>query len=66
MTAGVAEYVATRLRQEPPRGAPVVPGSTPVVAFGDPTRAAVATLGINPSWKEFLHSDGRLRAGVDA
>ena len=31
----------------------VVPGSTPVIAFGDPLTATVATLGINPSWREF-------------
>lgn len=35
----------------------VVPGSTPVVAFGDPRGASVATLGINPSLWEFCASD---------
>jgi hypothetical protein len=40
----------------------VVPGTTPVIAFGDPRRAEVATLGINPSWREFL-GDDRLLAG---
>ncbi|HXF50611.1 MAG TPA: hypothetical protein VNM43_02880 [Dehalococcoidia bacterium] len=31
-----------------------MPGSTPVVAFGDPLAAEVATLGINPSVREFM------------
>ena len=30
----------------------VVTGSTPVVAFGDPRTATVATLGIKPSWRQ--------------
>jgi hypothetical protein len=37
-----------------PRDCHVVPGSTPVVSFGDFTRAKVATLGINPSSNEFM------------
>ncbi len=32
----------------------VIAGSTPVISFGDFTRAKIATLGINPSSKEFL------------
>ena len=43
--------------------AEVVSGSTPVVAFGDPRTASVATLGINPSWREFLADDGSLLCG---
>ena len=31
-----------------------VPGSTPVISFGDFTKARVATIGINPSSKEFV------------
>src|SRR6516164_216438 len=41
----------------------IVTGSTPVVAFGDPRAAIVATLGINPSWREFLSDDGSLLCG---
>ena len=41
------------VRREAPV-AEVVPESTPVVAFGDPFVATVATLGINPSLREFL------------
>ena len=32
----------------------IVPGTTPVISFGDFTKAQVATIGINPSTKEFL------------
>jgi hypothetical protein len=37
-----------------PRDCDVVRGSTPVVSFGDFTKAKVATIGINPSSKEFM------------
>ena len=43
--------------------AEVVHGTTPILAFGDPRHAKVATLGINPSGKEFV-VDGRLLAGA--
>jgi hypothetical protein len=42
--------------------AEVVCGTTPVLSFGDLRHAEVATLGINPSWREFVE-DGRLLAG---
>ena len=48
------EYLFSMVRRLPPEGTPLVPGSTPVVAFGNPSRAEVATLGINPSANEFL------------
>lgn len=51
------------VRRLPPPGAPVVEGSTPVVSFGDAQRAEVATLGINPSRKEFLDAGGELLRG---
>lgn len=53
------------IRRTPPEGAGVVPGSTPVVAFGDPDRARVATLGLNPSRREFLDRHGRLLDGSE-
>jgi len=40
--------------------APEVPGSTPVIAFGDLTTARVASLRLNPSRLEFLSSTGTL------
>lgn len=47
-------YLAARVRQEPPSGCCVVPASTPVVSFGDAGKARVATLGLNPSRREFV------------
>lgn len=58
----VPDHVTAMVRRSPPEECRVVPGSTPVVAFGDPTHAEVATLGINPSAREFVE-DGRLLAG---
>ena len=56
-------YLVDRACQAPPEGSFVVPGSTPVVAFGNPVRPAVATLGINPSRAEFLDRNGGLLCG---
>ena len=50
------------VRRLPPEGTPVIPLATPVIAFGDPSAARVATIGINPSAREFLEN-GRLLAG---
>ena len=54
----VPEYIERRIRSPIPKGCKVVPDSTPVVAFGDPTKAKIATLGINPSKQEFLDQEG--------
>ena len=37
----------------------IVPGSTPVVSFGNPDTSSVATLGINPSHREFLQGKNK-------
>jgi hypothetical protein len=58
MTDIVPSYIEARIRQRPPDGVPVVQGSTPVVAFGDVRKAEVATLGWNPSKREFLDRSG--------
>ncbi len=54
----ILPYVAERIRRPVPPNACVVPGSTPVVAFGEFRRATVATLGLNPSRIEFLDHHG--------
>ena len=36
----------------------VIPWSSPIPAFGNPPRSVVATLGLNPSNKEFVGDDG--------
>ena len=46
-----------RILEKKPIGAPIVKNSTPVISFGDPNKALAATVGINPSSKEFL--DGK-------
>lgn len=57
------DYLIQRACRPPP-GSSVVPGSTPVVSFGDPVKPMVATLGINPSSREFLSGDGVLLTGA--
>jgi hypothetical protein len=52
------EYIEARIRQRPPAGGAVVASSTPVIAFGDVQKSEVATLGWNPSKREFLDSGG--------
>lgn len=56
------DYLAAMVRRRPPVPE-VVEGSTPVVAFGDWRVAEVATLGINPSGREFLEN-GTLLMGA--
>lgn len=54
MMGGIAPEVAERIRRPMPVGLRVLPGSLPVASFGDPDTASVATLSLNPSWREFL------------
>lgn len=56
MTEALPGYLRDMARRAPPV-AEVVSDSTPVVAFGDPFVAAVATLGINPSRREFVEKE---------
>ena len=55
----IPDYVERRLRRQPSESSAVVPGSTPVVAFGNAAGARVATLGLNPSRQEFLDTHGK-------
>lgn len=57
------DWLAARICREPPDMSLVVPDSTPVLCFGDQRTARVATLGINPSFREFLGADARLLTG---
>ena len=47
------EYIKQRISHPRPTDACVVLQSTPVVSFGDASKAHVATLGLNPSRREF-------------
>lgn len=63
MQTPIPEYIERRIRQPPPPNSAVVPGSTPVLSFGDAQRATVATLGLNPSRVEFLDQHGNELSG---
>jgi hypothetical protein len=56
MAGDITEYLVRMVRRHMPATV-VIPGTTPVIAFGDPRRAEVATLGINPSRREFIEGD---------
>jgi len=58
MNLDVQPEVEARVRRAVPDGAGVLPGSLPVVSFGDPGTAAVATVSLNPSPREFLTRAG--------
>jgi hypothetical protein len=54
----IGPEVEARVRRVIPEGAGVLPGSLPVVSFGDPGSAVVATVSLNPSSREFLTKAG--------
>ncbi len=59
MSVVIQPEVEARIRRVIPEGAGVLPGSLPVVSFGDPGTAAVATVSLNPSSREFLTKAGQ-------
>ncbi len=63
--SGLPAYLEDRVRRQPPIARRVVRGSTPVVSFGDASTARVATLGLNPSRREFCDVGGRLLCGEE-
>jgi hypothetical protein len=56
--------VVHRLDQRLVRDADVIPWSSPVLSFGDVASATVATLGLNPSKREFVDETGRELEGA--
>ncbi len=56
-------YLTAMVRRRPPEFSCVIAGSTPVIAFGNPEKAWAASLGINPSRREFVDDDGTLLGG---
>jgi hypothetical protein len=50
----IKKRVLERVMAPYPKNCHIVPYSTPVVSFGNPETSTVATLGINPSSREFL------------
>lgn len=59
----IAQWQIEMAARPAPPVASIVEGSTPVLSFGDPLRAEVATLGINPSRLEFCSAVGVLLTG---
>jgi hypothetical protein len=55
--------IVERIRRVPPKDSCVLPGSMPVVSFGDLSGARVATLALNPSILEFLSRKGEWLLG---
>ncbi|MCE9545450.1 MAG: hypothetical protein K8T25_08025 [Planctomycetia bacterium] len=53
MTDTLPAYIEERIRRPVPADSFIVPGSTPVISFGNVRTATVATLGLNPSRNEF-------------
>lgn len=60
MTIQVPRYIEERIRRPTPGDSHVVPGSTPVVSFGNASTATAATLGLNPSRVEFYRNGHEL------
>ncbi len=61
-TPGVFSSLATlvsRMEESAARDAQVIPWGCPVPTFGDVTRAKVASLGLNPSSREFVDEQGQ-------
>lgn len=57
----ISRYIENRLRKAPPANCGVVPGAPPVISFGNFETARIATVGLNPSHREFSH--GYLKSG---
>lgn len=57
------DYLVERACAPPPPCCRVVKRSTPVVSFGNPICATVATIGINPSGSEFFDRSRNLLSG---
>jgi hypothetical protein len=63
MTNQIPAYIEQRIRRPVPSDAHIVPGSTPVVSFGNALTAAAATIGLNPSRVEFCDKNGMALCG---
>lgn len=61
----IPPYIETRIRRTPPILRHIVPGSTPVISFGDASKARYATFGLNPSRREFCDKNKWLLDGEE-
>lgn len=55
----VISYLLGQLERTPHRKTRIIPWSSPVPAFGDVSRSRVATVGLNPSNKEFVDDNNK-------
>ncbi|WP_437765803.1 hypothetical protein WMF27_27955 [Sorangium sp. So ce281] len=60
----VVSYLISRLEMAPKKSTKVIPWSSPVPAFGDVSRSTIATVGINPSNREFVDDHDNELAGT--
>lgn len=58
-TCGTLASLVDRLDRSLSDGTRVIPWGSPILSFGDLTRSRVATLGLNPSNREFVDEAGR-------
>ena len=61
---GLIGLLIERLDEAVRAGTDVIPWSCPVPAFGDPGKSSVATLGLNPSNREFVDEKGNELEGA--
>ena len=59
----VVSYLINQLNAAPEHCGSIIPWSCPVPSFGNVMESTVATVGINPSNKEFVEDDNRELAG---
>ena len=59
----VRPEIAERLRRSIPANHSIVPDSLPVISFGDAFAAEVASIALNPSWREFWDKGNIWRDG---
>lgn len=56
----VPKYIADRIRRPAPADCCVLEDAAPLIGFGDWHKARIATIGINPGLKPFLHGKGQM------
>ncbi|APA64254.1 hypothetical protein [Maribacter sp. 1_2014MBL_MicDiv] len=54
----VLNYIFKEFNEKNLENLQIIPWSSPIVCFGNLKKAKIATLGINPSDKEFINNDG--------
>jgi len=63
-TIDILATLVERLEHTELREMNVIPWAAPVISFGDLSRSKIATLGLNPSNREFVDTEGRELEGI--